>query len=84
MYNTETARCVGNWYNNFAPNDLWFYEKHLYQKKTGEFFLYKNGGPGVFCCGGKIIPMTQQEAKEWMEEYEDADRYIELFGEPEE
>ena len=74
MYNTETARCMGSWYNNFTPDDLWLTDEHLYQKKTGEFFLYKNGGHGDLCFEGKIIPITQQEAREWMEEYDDANR----------
>ena len=30
------------------------------------------------------IPITEQEAKEWVEMHLDADTYVELFGEPEE
>ena len=34
--------------------------------------------------GEKIIPLTEAEAKNWVERYGDVDTYIELFGEVEE
>lgn len=63
-------------------------------KKTGEFFLYGEGGglskyrtvidTNSWTGGSQIIPLTEEEAKDWMEKYGDVDDYIELFGEPKE
>ena len=68
--------------------------EELYQKKTDEFFIYGEGGAMTkyaescgnnnWCGGYKITPVTEQEAKNWAEEYLDGDEYIEIFGEPEE
>lgn len=65
MYDTETAKHIGDRNNCEA----------LYQKKTGEFFLYSESG---------ITPLSFDEAREWAESKLDADVYIEIFGEPEE
>ena len=32
----------------------------------------------------KVIPLSKEEAMDWMEQYGDVDTYIELFGEVEE
>jgi hypothetical protein len=37
-----------------------------------------------YTYGEKIIPLSEDEAKEWVEENMDVDDYIELFGECEE
>ena len=92
-YNTETAEFIGD-YSYSNPSDFHYFSEELYRKKTGEFFLYGEGGPaskyaeavGVRACAGgeKIIPLTIDEAKEWAEKNLDADKYEELFGEVEE
>lgn len=94
MYNTETAKEVGNYSSYGGWRDFSHYEESLYKKKTGEFFLYGEGGPmteyavpeGLNCWSGgsKIIPLTLDEAKTWAEKNLDADEYIEIFGEVEE
>ena len=66
----------------------------LYRKRTGEFFLYGEGGPmskyGVaygdneWGYGEEIRPLTVDEAKAWAEKHLDADEYEEVFGEVEE
>ena len=66
----------------------------LYQKRTKEFFMYGSGGAMtryaeyVEGCGStygeKIIPITEDEAKEWVEKYLTVDEYIKIFGECEE
>jgi len=93
MYNTDTANQVG-WHGYSNRRDFCFFCETLYQKKTGEFFLHGEGGANSKyrtvishnCWGGgeKIIPMTDDEAREWVETYLDADTYVMLFGEPEE
>jgi len=43
-YDTETAQLIGSAsYSN--RTDFRFWSEELYRKKTGEFFLYGEGGP---------------------------------------
>lgn len=94
MYNTDTATKVGSWSNGCSTSDFSYCYEALYRKKTGEYFLYGDGGPmsrysrssGQNCWSGdtRIIPMTENEARQWAEDNLNADEYIEAFGEPEE
>lgn len=88
-YDTETAELVGEWANTYNYSD-WSYKcEELYRKKTGEFFLYGEGGPRSeyavqtdshsWTGSSKIIPLTINEAKEWAEEHLDADNYEKYF-----
>jgi predicted DNA binding CopG/RHH family protein len=69
--------------------DFHYFEETLYQKRSGEFFLYGLGGPASkyaeyngngWEMGEKIMPMTVSEAKEWAEKNLDADEYETIFG----
>lgn len=94
VYDTDTAKKVASWYSSYARNDFHYYEEELYQKKTGEFFLYGEGnaaspyrrscGQNEWCGSEKIMPMTFKEAQEWAEEHLDGEDYCEIFGEPDE
>lgn len=93
MYNTETAKEIGSWSNNRSYSDFSYCEETLYLKKTGEYFLFGEGGPmtryaercgDMLCDGSEIHPMTEEQAKRWAEQRLDADEYIAAFGEPEE
>ena len=86
---TETAELVGEYANTYNYSD-WNYEcEELYRKKTGEFFLYGKGGPmskyaipsgnNNWSGSSKIIPLTIDEAKKWVEKNLDADDYEKLF-----
>ena len=92
-YDTETAQFIGSAsYSN--RTDFYFWSEELYRKKTGEFFLHCEGGPGskygrqtkqnTWSGGEQIIPLTLAEAKKWGEKYLDADKYEEVFGRIEE
>lgn len=91
LYDTETATCVGSWANSYSPSDFQSVEEELYRKRTGEFFLYGEGGPASkyavsvggnsWSGGAKIIPLTVEQAREWAEKHMDADDYQEIFGE---
>lgn len=93
MYNTETAEHIGRYWDG-SCGDFRHYVEDLYRKKTGEFFLYGCGGPmtkyatscddGCLTGGDGFTPLTEHEARSWCEEYLDVDKYIEVFGEPEE
>lgn len=93
VYDTDKAKFIGcDSYSH--PGDFNYWSESLYQKKTGEFFLYGEGGAATkysveisnneWRGGAKIIPMSYDAAKAWTEEHLDADQYIETFGEPEE
>ena len=91
MYNTDTAKKVGDWYNQYGRSDFNYVSEELYQKRTGEFFIYGEGGPntkyavsaGQNCWSGgsDIIPVTWEVAREWAEEKLSADEYESIFGE---
>ena len=91
-YDTETARMVGTYGN--GSSGFGACSETLYRKRTGEFFLYGEGGPmskyGVaygdneWGYGEEIRPLTVDEAKAWAEKHLDADEYEEVFGEVEE
>ena len=94
VYDTETAKRVGEYEPNPYRSDFnWFCET-LYHKKTGEFFLHGDGnanskysrscGQNEWCGDEKIVPLTYEETQKWVEEYLTGDEYIAIFGEPEE
>ena len=92
-YSTDTAKCVACWENGYGHGDFQYAEEQLYRKKTGEFFLYGEGGPmsgyaesyGNETYGSeKIIPLSDDEAREWAEDHLDGDEYEEIFGPVEE
>lgn len=88
LYDTDTAKCIGE-YQYSHPGDFHYEYEALYVKKTGEFFLYGEGGAmspyskqvdtNSWTAGETIIPYTAQEAREWAEEHMDADDYLEYF-----
>ena len=91
LYNTSTARRLG-----MAEGGEGFshWSEVLYQKRTGEFFLYGEGGAmtkyakalsdNSWSGGEKIIPLTFETARQWAEEHLSADAYAREFGVPEE
>ena len=91
MYNTSTATLIGY---EVAYDSDWMHRcrEELYRKTTGECFLYGDGGPatryGCTCSDGSmgagqhILPLSESEAREWVEENLSTAKYIELFGEP--
>lgn len=87
-YNTESAELCGSREYGY-PGDLNYVSEELYQKRTGEFFLHGEGGANSkyreeismnsWSGGEKIIPLTDEEAREWTEEYLDLEDYEKLF-----
>lgn len=92
-YDTETAKEIGRYECNLT-NGLDYLCETLYLKKTGEFFLTGEGGArtrygkatsdGEYCSGKDIEPLTEREAREWLEEHGGVDVYESVFGEVEE
>jgi hypothetical protein len=79
-YNTETAKEIGSWSNNYYYNDFNHCQESLYVTKKGNYFIHGSGGPmskysvsvGNNCWGGSsdIIALTESEALEWAEEHD--------------
>lgn len=94
MYNTETAEEINCWENTPYKSNYAYFIEYLYRKKTGEFFLYGSGNASSKYCqetadrtrssGERIVPISNEEAKAWVEQYCDVYTYIDLFGEVEE
>lgn len=90
LYNTETAHLVGTWSNEMDGDFSWT-EESLYQKKTGEFFIYGQGGAHTryaqntdathWVEGEAITLISYDDARQWAEEHLTADQYQEAFGE---
>ena len=94
VYDTTTAQELGFWANTADRRDFSQFEETLYRKRTGEFFLHGEGGPmtkyalsvgqNSWSGGEKIIPLTPESARKWVEEKLDADAYERIFGLPDE
>lgn len=81
LYNTATAEHLASYYNHKSASDFDLRDEDLYRTKKGTYFLV--------CCNGCraggdcLRPMTEDEAKEWVEAYAN-EAYCDIFGEPEE
>lgn len=93
LYNTATATFIGEYANDVSRSDFRYYEEELYRKRTGEYFLSGEGGglskyakslSDGWTYGCAIIPLSLDEAKEWVELHMSTDDYIKEFGEVEE
>lgn len=92
LYDTTTAQEIAFDSNNYSKRNHAWVEETLYRKKTGEFFLYGEGGPASAYAerlegnarieGQKIVPLTYDEAESWAEKHLSADEFISIFGEP--
>ena len=90
VYDTEKAKELGTYSNAGGWRDFNHFEETLYQKRTGEFFLFGEGGPmtryaeaegqNSWSGGRRIMPMSYDEARKWAEEHLNADEYEEIFG----
>ena len=91
VYDTETAKEVGSWCTAGSWRDFNHMEETLYKKKTGEFFIYGEGGPmtkyaqsigqNEWSGGERIMPMSFSEAQKWAEDHLDGEEYEAIFGE---
>lgn len=90
-YDTETAREIGADSYNGSTRDFAYWSETLYCKRTGEYFLYGEGGPmsryaepvgqSGWSGGERIIPLSYEKAREWAEDHLTADEYEQEFGE---
>lgn len=89
-YDTSKAHEVGSWDNGLSRRDFKYRGETLYRKRTGEYFLFAEGGGLTEYAhyvgtmrefGQKIIPLAAEQARRWAEERLDADEYEAEFGE---
>lgn len=91
LYNTETAEEICEWSNSYYSGDLHYCEETLYKTKKCNWFLYGKGGAlseyskpceGNGSCGSSnTVPMTKEEAIEWLEERDYPNILMEHFPE---
>ena len=89
-YDTDTANKLAYYSNGLSISDFNHKYEALYVKRTGEYFLYGLGGAmteyrevcgdGSFCGGEDIKPLSESEAKAWVEKYANYE-YESTFGE---
>ena len=94
LYDTDTAKQISYKAGGAEfSTDFNYWCESLYKKKTGEYFLYCEGGPlTVYAShsgtstgwGEEFRPLTFSESREWAEENMDGDAFIKEFGKPEE
>ena len=60
LYDTDTAKAVSNRIDRGSVADV-YYGQTLYRKRTGEYFIYREGYRGV---EDAIEPLTYEEALE--------------------
>ena len=89
-YDTDTAQEVCGYSNGLPFGDFDWVQETLFIKRTGEYFLYGKGGArskyavpdGDFMGGGsEIIPLSDEDAKAFVEENGDVETYEKYFGE---
>lgn len=90
-YNTDTARRVGRWSNDLPTGDFKHRTEELYLKRTGEFFLYGEGGAATMfadvcdddstCFGWCITPVSRAKARIWARHHLSEEEYVSIFGE---
>ena len=89
VYDTETAHSICTW-DNGVYEGFDSIEETLYRKRTGEFFIFGEGGARTkyatvsdnnhWSGGSEIVPLTWEAAREWAEAHMDADGYEAIFG----
>lgn len=90
VYNTETATLIHEYWNGYSNSDFHYVSEDLYQTPKGNFFLLGAGGAmtkyTVDCgnnsrCGSSdnIIPLTKEDAIDWLEAHDGSEKIIELF-----
>ena len=88
-YSTDTATCVAEYRNGCDYRRATYIEELLFQKRTGEFFLYGFGGAlskyaqrysdGTLSSREIITPLTEAEARLWCEQNCSGEEYETIF-----
>ena len=93
VYDTEKAAFIARSdHDNIKDATGNACKQALYRKKTGEFFVHLEGTSITlhnifqhdYRQGRGIYPLTYEQAAKWAEHELPADRWTEIFGDPEE
>lgn len=93
LYDTETAKELAAVDNGYGVGNAFYSKTALFQKKTGEYFIYGEGGPMSEygdsvgynrTWGCRFEPVDEFDAQKWVEKNCDGDTYIDLFGDVDE
>ena len=93
LYDTETAKELAAVDNGYGVGNAFYCKTALFQKKTGEYFIYGEGGPMTEygdsvgynrTWGCRFEPVDEFDAQKWVEKNCDGDTYIDLFGDVDE
>ena len=89
LYDTEQAEEIADYWNGLGQNDFNNLSETLYKTEKGNWFIYGEGGAftkyAIPCNGNMttgsdaIIPMSDQEAQEFLEEHSDPETYQTYF-----
>ena len=78
VYDTSTAKRCSDPVDIGSVEEYDFYALTLYQKRNGEFFLFRDVFRGPLDDG--IVPLSYEDARQWAESNVSANKYEELFG----
>ena len=88
IYNTTTAELVDEFFNGRDCTDFRKEREQLYRTKKGSWFLCGEGGclskwgenyGNTKAPGADIKVLSEPEAKEWLEQFSDADTFEKYF-----
>lgn len=72
IYDTDKAQLISRKASG-CYGDAGGYEEMLYQKKTGEYFMFGQGGSASPYPEARIVPLTLDEARDWLTDVVGAD-----------
>jgi len=93
LYNTEKAEKLHWWCTGRGTGDLNYCEEVLFRTQKGAFFVHGKGGALTQCAtwygdsrgyGEDIVPLSAEEAREWLQEHKAGPATIQRFFEIEE
>jgi len=88
-YSTQTATKLASHWNKRGDNDFLHIWEILYRTPKGEYFLSGEGGAqtkysiqegNTHWGGSRIVAMTAEEARAWLEEHQKIDALEAEFG----
>ena len=89
-YNTDVSIKVGSWSNGLPVTDFSRVDETLYKTpRSGRWFIVGEGGPmtryaeseggNTWTGGSRLIPITEDEAKVWIERHLEPEVYEKHF-----
>lgn len=91
VYDTKKAEKIATWDNGLLPSDFRSCEETCYKTTNGRWFLYGEGGPMTeyreecgnrsWSAGNKLVPLSNDEAFEWLSAHASVDVVRQHFPE---